>query len=274
MNRALLESHSEGVATLTLNRPASLNAMNGEMLESLLDSLPRLAADRNVRAVVVTGAGQAFCAGGDMGNFDNPKAKRAQDIATASRREFNVESLAHGLRNTARVSELLYNMPKPTLAVLPGVAAGAGLSLALACDLRIAADNVRLTTAFSRIGLSGDMGGSFFLTQLVGAAKARELYFLSPKLMATDALALGLLNRVVSAEMLQETANELALSLARLPTIATGYIKKNLNMAQTRTLAEVLDMESLHMIRGMMTRDHREGVLAFMEQRTPHFSGR
>jgi 2-(1,2-epoxy-1,2-dihydrophenyl)acetyl-CoA isomerase len=168
----------------------------------------------------------------------------------------------------------LHEMPKPTLAVIPGAAAGAGLSLALACDLRIAADGAKLTTAFSKVGLAGDYGGSYFLSHLVGTAKARELYFSADVITGAEALKLGIVNRIASANELPEAGATWARELASLPTIAVGYMKRNLNVALHATLSEVLDLEATHMVRTMMTADHAAAAKAFVEKRAPEFAGR
>jgi 2-(1,2-epoxy-1,2-dihydrophenyl)acetyl-CoA isomerase len=165
-------------------------------------------------------------------------------------------------------------MPKPTLAVIPGPAAGAGFSLALACDLRIVADNAKLTTAFAKIGLAGDYGGSYFLTQLVGAAKARELYFTADVITGAEAFRLGIVNRVVPAAEIEAAGRAYARELAALPTVALGYMKKNLNAAQNGSLHTVLDLEAMHMIRTFMTDDHKAAARAFVEKRAPEFKGR
>jgi len=165
-------------------------------------------------------------------------------------------------------------MPKPTLAVIPGAAAGAGLSIALACDLRIAAEDAKLTTAFSKVGLAGDYGGSYFLTQLVGAAKARELYFTADVITGKEALALGIVNKAVPADELDAVAHDYAHYLAGLPTLAIGYMKKNLNAAQTGTLSQVLDVEATHMVRTMMTEDHKSASAAFVAKAKPVFNAR
>lgn len=272
MSVELIESVEDGIATLTLNRPTVRNAMTGTMLVQMHKTLTRIAADRMVRAVVVTGAGGAFCAGGDLGNFDAAPRGPGKEGPRAS--GFDAEAITQNLRQTCAVTQLLYEMPKPTLAVMPGVAAGAGFSLALACDLRIGSENARFLTSFSRIGLSGDLGGSYFLTQLVGAAKAREIYMLSDKVGAEEAFALGLLNRLVPADRLEVEASELARRLAALPTVAMGYIKKNLNAAQSMPLSQLLDLETMHMVRTMMTQDHKEGVRALIEKRGAAFVGR
>jgi 2-(1,2-epoxy-1,2-dihydrophenyl)acetyl-CoA isomerase len=165
-------------------------------------------------------------------------------------------------------------MPKPTIAMVRGAAAGAGLSLALACDIRIAGDTARLGTAFSRVGYSGDFGGSFYLTQLVGTAKARELYFTGDVVDAHQALALGLVNRVVPDTMLEEETMALAARLAAGPRVALRYMKRNMNAAESGTLHEVLDLEAWHHTRCGLTEDHREAARAFVEKRAPVFRGR
>ena len=173
----LLETVSDGVMTLTMNRPERLNALTPEMLRRLHDSLVRAASDREVGAIVLTGAGRGFCAGGDV-----------KAMAEGGRRESHDERV-QSLRQRMEAARLLHEMAKPTIAMLRGPAAGAGMSLALACDLRLASETARLTTAFAKMALSGDFGGSYFLTRLVGPAKARELYFTSPNLGAGYAVA-------------------------------------------------------------------------------------
>lgn len=271
MTDHLLETLEDGVATLTLNRPEARNALSREMLEALFEAAGRHAADRSVRALVLTGAGGAFCAGGDVKGF---AAESRRPGGGPPDRGSSFEAKAEALRRGMELCRLLYEMPKPTLAVIPGAAAGAGLSLALACDLRIAADEAKLTTAFSKVGVSGDYGGSYFLTRLVGGAKARELYFTADVLTGAEAAALGLVNRSVPGAELAAAGRALAARLAALPTVAVGYMKRNLNVAAHGSLAEVLDAEALHMVRTMETEDHKAASLAFVEKRTPVFAGR
>jgi 2-(1,2-epoxy-1,2-dihydrophenyl)acetyl-CoA isomerase len=265
MTNHLIETHDGGIATLTMNRPEARNAMSGEMLDAMHQAMPRLAADPSVRLVVLTGAGGAFCAGGDVKGFA---------AGARSGGEFNMEQRVHGLRTGMELSRWLHEMPKPTLAVIPGPAAGAGLSLALACDLRIAVDTAKFTTAFAKIGLSGDYGGSYFLPYLVGAAKARELYFTADVLPAQQAYEIGLINKVIPAAGFEKAAADYARHLAELPTVALGYMKKNLNAAQHGSLSDVLDLEAMHMIRTFMTEDHKGAAQAFVEKRAPNFKGR
>ncbi len=272
--QALMERIENGVATLTMNRPDARNALTPDMMSGLLAALPRLAADPAVRVVVLTGAGRAFCAGGDVKAF----AKRAAVVGGASGAGgaggMSFDQKVNDLRVRMEVSRWLHEMPKPTLAVIPGAAAGAGLSMALACDMRIASDDAKLTTAFSKVGLSGDFGGSYFLNHLVGAAKARELYFTAQVLSAEEALKIGMVNRVVPYEQLEKAAHDYALELASLPTIAVGYMKKNLNVALRGSLSDTLDAEAIHMISTFDTEDHKGAAKAFVEKRAPEFKGR
>ena len=267
MTQDLIETVDAGIATLTLNRPDSRNALSRPMMVGLAEALERLALDPAIRAVVLTGAGRAFCSGGDVKGF----AKRAGD-APADEPSFDAK--VTDLRVRMEAVRWLHEMPKPTLAVIPGPAAGAGLSLALACDLRIAADDAKFTTAFSKIGVSGDFGGSYFLSHLVGASKARELYFTARVVPAEEALRIGMIDRTAPYEQLAAAAAAYAKELAALPTVAVGYMKRNLNVAQRASLAETLDSEAIHMIRTFETSDHKSAARAFVEKRPPSFQGR
>lgn len=262
----LLETTQGGVTTLTMNRPASRNALTREMLAALSEALQRLALEPGVRLIVLTGAGQAFCSGGDVKAF----AKSAAGGPVT----MTFEQRVADLRARMDVARLLHEIPKPTLAVIPGPAAGAGFSMALACDMRIAADDAKLTTAFSKVGLSGDFGGSYFLTHLVGAAKAREMYFTGQVLRGDEAQRIGLVNRAVPSVQLAGAANAWAQELAALPTVAVGYMKRNLNAALRGSLNEVMDAEAIHMIRCFETDDHKSAAVAFVEKRVPQFEGR
>ena len=264
MTTDLLENVKDGVAMLTLNRPDRLNAMSRPMLDALLEALPRLAEDPAVGAVVLTGAGRGFCAGGDVKAMAEGNELGGQTM----------EEKAQALRGRMETSRWLHEMPKPTIAMMRGPAAGAGLSLAMACDLRVASDTARLGTAFARVGYSGDFGGSYYLTQLVGTAKARELYFTADLLDAAQALALGLVNRVVPDARLEEETMALASRLARGPRVALRYMKRNMNAADSASLKEMLDLEAWHHTRTGMTEDHREAARAFVEKREPQFKGR
>lgn len=263
MNEVLLEVLNDGVLTLTMNRPERLNALSSELLFKLLDAVSRAADNPRVKVLVLTGAGRGFCAGGDVSDM-------AQGTDYQSR---SYEEMVRRLRSGMEVSRMLHDMPKPTIAMVRGPVAGAGMALALACDLCIASDTTTVNTAFVKVALSGDFGGTYFLTQRVGSAKAKELYFTSPRLTAQAALQMGMLTRVVpDAELDGETMAQ-ARALAAGPSVALGYIKKNINLAEHGTLAEALDAEAEYLIRCAMTDDHREAAAAFMEKRPAVFEG-
>ncbi|MEH6494919.1 MAG: enoyl-CoA hydratase-related protein [Pseudomonas marincola] len=267
MSNDILETLENGVATLTFNRPEARNALTAPMFDYLLEALPRLGSDPTVRVVVITGAGGAFCAGGDVKKF---AANADGDAANA----YDFNQKVDNIRARMEVSRFLHEMPKPTIAAIPGPAAGAGLSVALACDMRIAVETAKITTAFSKVGLSGDFGGSYFLTKLVGTAKARELYFTGEVLTAAEAADLGIVNKAVSADDYEAEVNKMATAIAKLPTIALGFMKKNLNKSLHSDLNEVLDWESVHMISTFDTEDHKGAAKAFVEKKAPVFNGR
>src|SRR5882762_6523235 len=257
----LLESTENGIATLTLNRPERLNALSPAMTAGLKDALERLATDHSVGAIVIGGAGRGWCAGGDVKTME-------------SRGEGQTfEDRAEGLRRAHQLPLLLRAMPKVVIASINGPVAGAGLGLALACDLRIAGKSARFGTAFARIGYSGDYGGSWSLTRLVGTAKARELYFTADIIDAEEAGRLGLVNRVVADDELQAETMALARRIADGPRIALGYMKRNLLAAETEPFQTVLELEAEHQARCAFTEDHKEAVAAFVEKRRPVFKG-
>ena len=258
------ERIADGVAVLTMNRPERRNALSASMMAGFLEALPRLANDEAVGCVVVTGAGQAFCAGGDV------KAMAAGNSLAGD----TLEQKADFLRGRMEVSRIRHEMPKPTIAMMRGAAAGAGLSIAMACDLRIASDNARFTTAFAKVGFSGDFGGSYFLSKLVGTAKARELYLTADLIDAKEALRLGLVNRLATDGELEKATLDLARQLAAGPRVAHRYIKRNMNAAEHLSLKECLDLEAWHHTRTGATDDHKEGASAFAEKRRPVFKGR
>ena len=256
----LLAERADGVALLTMNRPERLNALGGDMLTLLLDALRRLAADGEIGCVVLTSAGRGSCAGGDM------KARAADERPPPPTPEAGMDRL----RARMEASRLLHEMPKPTIAMLNGVAAGAGMALALACDMRIAGESARMTTAFAKMGFSGDFGGHWFLSRLVGPARARELYFTSEILDAARMAALGLANRVVPDAALRDETMALARRLGAGPRVAWRYMKA----AEEGGLSDALDAEAVGMVRCGETEDHREALRAFAEKRPPVFKGR
>ena len=253
----ILKERQDGVLVLTLNRPEKLNAITGELLDALYAALKEGEEDREVRALLLTGAGRAFSAGQDLTEFGDRKP----------------DYEAH-LRRYNRVVEALSGLEKPLVVAVNGVAAGAGMSLALWGDLRLAAVGASFTTAFVRIGLVPDSGLSFLLPRLVGLAKAQELLLLSPRLSAEEALALGLVQRVVPADKLMEEALCLAKELAQGPTRAYALTKKLLLETYRLSLTEALALEAVLQGQAGQTQDHEEGVRAFREKRPPRFQGR
>jgi len=258
----LLSGFQDGVLTLTLNRPEARNALSPEMTARLISLLEHAQRDPWVRALVLTGAGAAFCAGGDVKAMATPQAQ-AMNLAERQRL----------LRQRADASRLLHEMPKPTIAVLPGATAGAGLAIALACDFRLACRSAKLSTSFAKVGLSGDYGISYFLPRLVGEARARELLMFSPVLSADEALALGLVNRVFEDQDLAQAALSWVHALAHGPTLAFGHMKKALLASGLNGLSTQLDVESGLQVLCQGTGDHREAALAFVEKRPAQFAG-
>ena len=260
-NQIVLQNLDRGLLTITMNRPERRNALSPEMTQGLVEAARRAAEDHEVRAVLIKGAGGTFCVGGDVKSM------------AAGRAPLPFEAKLANLRRGMEVSRILHQMPKPVVAQLDGAAAGAGLSIALSCDLRVASASCKITTAFAKVGFSGDYGGTFFLTQLLGSAKARELYLLSPVLTAQEAFNLGMVTRVVPDAEIEEAARELAMSLAQGPSIALGYIKRNINNAETMSLEACFDGEAMHHSRTGETADHKEAAKAFVEKRKPTFQG-
>ncbi len=263
----LLARRDDGVLVLTLNRPERRNALSDDMLQALARTLADAEDDDDVGCVVLTGAGGAFCAGGDV------KAMAAGGGAGGRRRSLDAV-IDRQRRNQRATAGRLWEMPKPTVAALPGPAAGAGLSLALACDLRYLADTAFLTTAFAGVALGGDYGGTWFLSRLVGTAKARELYYFNERVPADEAVRLGMANGVFPADRLEAEVLDRAQRLAGGPRVALRAMKENLNRAVHGELRESLDLEATFHIGTSRTEDHREAATAFVEKRTPRFSGR
>src|ERR1700726_3100490 len=258
-NEMVLQKLDSGLLTITMNRPDLRNALNPDMTRGLVEAARRAAEDHEVRAVLVKGAGGTFCVGGDVKSMAEGRAPLPFEAKMAN------------LRRGMEVSRLLHQMPKPVVAQLDGAAAGAGLSIALACDLRVASASVKITTAFAKVGLSGDYGGTYFLTQMLGTAKSPELYLMSPMLTAQEAFALGMVTKVVVDAEVEAAARELAMSLAQGPTITLGYIKRNINNAERLPLETCFDAEAFHHSRAGETAHQREAAKAFVEKRKPVF---
>ncbi len=262
----LLAHREDRILILTMNRPKVRNALSTEMLVAMADQLASAEADDTIGCVVLTGADGAFCAGGDV------EAMASTAAAGESNTSPKLVQWQRRLQNAT--AGRLFAMPKPTIAAINGPAAGAGFSLAMACDLRTMSAATFMTTAFAKVGLSGDFGGTYFVSQLVGSAKARELFFLSERIAAEEALRLGLVNWTYAPEILREETIALAKRLSSGPTLSLGYMKENLNRALIASATECLDAEAALHIACTDTYDHKEAAAAFVQKRPPRFSGR
>lgn len=268
MSSTVLYEQDGRVATITLNRPERMNTMGGDLNERMLEALQKAADDEDVRAVVVTGAGRAFCAGGDLGAM---KERQGDAMYADSSRQGHVEHL----RRMMRSSQLLHEMPKVTIAAINGACAGAGLAWACACDLRYAAAGAKFNVAFRDAGLTGDFGGTWTLSRIVGPAKARELYLLSPRFDGEEAERIGLVSRTLpDVEQLMEHVRSVADQIARAAPIAVRGIKANLNDALRLSFSELLDREVERHIAASKSEDHLEAATAFLEKRPPEFRNR
>lgn len=251
---------------ITLNRPERMNALTPSLHHELQEAVIAAAGDPDVGAVALTGAGKAFCSGGDV--------RKSAETAEKSSRPETVEERADTLTGHARTTQVLNRMPKPTIALINGAAAGAGLALALACDMRVMSADAVLRTAYVRIGLSGDLGISYFLHRLVGPSRAAELLMLNEKVDAALAERLGLANRVIAPDRFATEGLELASRLAHGPSVALRYMKQNLAAAETGGLEQVTEREAYNSARCVRTQDVKEAVVAFREKRDPVFLGR
>jgi 2-(1,2-epoxy-1,2-dihydrophenyl)acetyl-CoA isomerase len=260
-NVLLTEVHDR-VATLTLNRPEKLNAINVPLLHEARAILKKWSRDPEIGAIVVTGSGRAFCAGGDVSMM-----AREDDSST-------LEQKIDGLRDMQEISWLLYSSPKVTIASVNGFAMGAGLGIALACDLRIASSAAKFGTAYAKVGYGGDFGTTWLLTHYAGAPKAKEMFFLADPIDSTEAHRIGLVNRVVEPEALAAETTSIAARIAQGPLTSYRYMKANVNLAAAVDFRTLLDREPETHLRCGETHDHREGVSAFLEKRAAKFTGR
>ena len=254
------------VATITLNRPEARNALSDHLTPALRTMIKACGENRRVGALLITGAGTAFCAGGDVKGMGAHRDKHKLAMSFEER----VADLQERQR---LLTGALVSLRKPTIAALPGAAAGAGLAIAMACDIRIAAESAFVTTGYLRVGLSGDYGMAWLLTRLVGTSRARELMFTADKVDARRCEAIGLVNRVVPDAALQDEAFALAKAIAAGPTLALRYMKDNLDEALAFDFATARDHEAERLIRTTMTEDHGEAVQAFIEKRKAVFAG-
>ncbi len=254
----------DGVLVMTMNRPEAMNALTPAMTAGMLAAMNDAVDNDDVGCIVLTGAGpRAFCSGGDV-----------KAMASGSKGVGSFESKMNDLRSRMEVSRLLHELPLPTIAMVNGVAAGAGLSMALACDMRFVGRGARMTTAFAKVGFSGDFGGHYFLHKLVGTAKARELYFTADILGSAEIEKLGLANHVVDDDRLEAECMAFAKRLAAGPRVAHALMKGNMKTAEEGTLAQALDGEAWRLTRARDTEDHKEAARAFVEKRKPVFKGR
>jgi enoyl-CoA hydratase/carnithine racemase len=254
------------VAIITLNRPEVRNAMSDRLTPALRTMIRSCGEDPQVGVLLITGAGQAFCAGGDVKGMGAHRDRKKTEMSYD-------EKVADLQERQRLLTGALVSVRKPTIAALPGPAVGAGLALAMACDIRIAAQSAFVSTGYLRVALSGDYGIAWLLTRLVGTARARELMFTAEKVDAQRCERIGLVNRVVPDERLQDEAFALATSFAEGPTLALRYMKDNLDEALLFDFATARDHEAARLIRLTTTADHREAVQAFIDKRKPVFGG-
>lgn len=260
MYNTILFTIENGVCSITLNRPDVFNSFNEELSADFIDALKKANKDETVRAVVITGTGKAFCSGQDLKDIKNQTGNRS--LSDSVVRRYNPMIL------------FLREMAKPVICKLNGVAAGAGASLALACDIIVASESASLIEVFANVGLVPDSGSSFFLPRLVGYNKAFELITLASKVTAKEALDLGIVYKVVAPEELDNATNELAQRYATGPTKTYGMIKKMLNKAYTSNLTDMLQYEAHCQEIAGNSEDYKEGVAAFLEKRKPAFKGK
>lgn len=263
---------AEGIRTITMDRPDRLNALTPAMMADLHRALTDGARDPGVKCVVLTGAGRGFCSGFDLGGGGGEPDGLEQKWS-AQPIWLEPEQIAARMAEDGQIAVLLHRMSKPTIAAIRGPAAGSGLVLAAACDLRIASETAVLKTAFASAGRCGDPGGSYLITKLVGPARAREMYLLDEKIGAQAALAMGLVSRVVADELLEAETRKMALKFASGPGLAFAGIKRNLNAAETGTLEETMAIEGVFNARASLSHDGKEAGRAFIEKRPPRFRG-
>jgi len=262
----LLCELSQRVALVTLNKPHKKNALGNILTPALRALLPRLETRSDIGCVMITGAGNAFCSGGDvseMGVGPHPDAK-PRSLS---------ERISDLTEKQQALTGQLYHLTKPTIAALPGAAAGAGLSIALACDLRIAAEDAFMITAFRNVGLSGDYGATWFLPRLVGLARAKSLFYWSPRLSAQEALGMGLVDRVFAKSTFRDEALSYAIDIANGPTQTLARMKTNLHMGLTQSLDDSFVLEAKHMIESGSGEEARQAIAAFKQKRKPVFHG-
>ena len=262
MNSDLIINNNEGILEITFNRPERKNAISRAMFEKILETLKLNIHNKDLSAIFISGSGDAFSAGGDV-----------KDMATKKDLD-SLQEKTQALRNLMEISKILYTSPVPTVAVVNGVAAGAGLALSLSCDFRISTEHGKFTTAFSKVGFSGDFGISYFLSKLVGVSKAKELLYFSDVIDGTKALSLGIVNFLIDSNEIQSYTDSLKNKFKHMPPIAIKYMKKNLNNTDYENLETCLDQEALYQMICSETEDHKNAVLAFVNKEKVAFKGK
>ena len=260
----LLVDRADGVVTVTLNRPEKKNAINGPMWRELIEVFDEVADKPSDRVLVITGAGDGFCSGADLAPGDNP------DLGVEAG---GIGSTFRQMRVVGRAALRLHHLPQPSIAAVNGVAAGAGLNLALGCDLIVASERARFSEIFSKRGLNVDFGGSWLLPRLVGLHKAKELVFFADIIDAAEAERIGIVNRVVPADDLAKISGELAVRLAALPPIQLSISKRLLNQSFSVSMADALEFEDTAQAMNFASKDTAEAMVAFLQKREPKFSG-
>ena len=263
----------DGVRTLTLDRPERLNALTPALLDQLTRALAECARDPGVRTVMLTGAGRGFCSGFDLSGGGEGREDPLAERWRGDPAWWSGDQVAGRMLLDSAAPVLLRRMGKPTIAAIGGPAAGTGLLLAAACDIRVAAESAIFRTAFVSAGRCGDPGGAYLLSRLVGPARARELYLMDPRLTAAEALAMGLVTRVAPDDQLAAETRALARRFAEGPPIAYAAIKRNLNAAETLGLEESMALEAPAAAAASLSQDGKEAARAFLEKRKPVFRG-